>query len=332
MRRRSILQLASLAGLIPPGASALAQQPNAALNAPKLVVPFPAGGPTDLPARAFADALSARYGSLVQVENIIGTGVIRGADQVAKSDRDGRTALYGTLSTVCAPALFPTSSFKMSDLSAVALVGEVPMVLMVSQSSGIQNFADFLKKIKDTPAIAYGTAGSGTIVHLCGALIASEINKRDPGFKIEATPVHFRGSIPATNAMRAGDVTFVADIAPAALKLQRSGEARAIAVTSPQRMPQLPNVPTFSEVGLDGATASTWHMIWLPKGTPLQIMETMHSEINQTIGSDQTFRRRFAEMAMTPRGDLTITQTQKYADEEQARWAEIIRSNRITAD
>jgi len=247
----------------------------------RLVVPFPAGGTTDILARAAAQKLSEALGQQVVVDNRPGAGGNIGADIVAKSAPDGYTLLMGTVGThAINPSLYtkmPYDHFK--DFVPVVLVAGVPNVLVVTPSLPVNSVQDLIKLAKEKPGqINFASSGSGTSIHLSGELFKTMTG-------VEMTHVPYKGSSPALTDLMGGQVQLMFDNLPSALPQIKGGKLRAIAVTSTKRAPALPDIPTMAESGLPGFEASSWFGVLAPAGTPPAVVTRINTEINKWLQS-----------------------------------------------
>src|ERR1700694_373212 len=239
--------LTALLALVALGASAQAY-PTRPI---RLVVPFPAGGTTDILARAAAQKLTESLGQSVVVDNRPGAAGNIGSDIVAKSVPDGYTLLLGTVGThAIKPSLYAKMPYDhVKDFMPVVLVAAVPNVLVVNPSLPVKSVSDLIKLAKDKPGqINFASSGSGTSIHLSGQLFKTMAG-------VDMTHVPYKGSSPALTDLIGGQVQIMFDNLPSALQQIKAGKLRAIAVTSAKRAPALPDVPTVAESGLPGFEA-----------------------------------------------------------------------------
>ena len=220
----------------------------------RLVVPFPAGGTTDILARDVAMRLTETLGQSVVVDNRPGAGGNIGSDLVAKSPADGYTLLMGTVGThAINPSLYSKMPYDhVKDFAPVVLVAGVPNVLVVNPALPVKSVSDLIKLAKDKPGqINFASSGSGTSIHLSGELFKTMAG-------VEMTHIPYKGSAPALSDLVGGQVQIMFDNLPSALPQIKAGRLRAIAVTSLKRAPVLPDIPTINESGLPGFEASPW--------------------------------------------------------------------------
>lgn len=321
------LLLPALGGLIaaaraaPAAAAAWPSQPV------RLICPFAAGGPTDVAARLVADGLTGVLPQRVLVENRTGSGVVVGTEAVARAANDGHTLLYSTIAHAVLRPLFPSLSFDpVADFRPVALVGTVPMLLMVNKDVPARDLRELIALFRDRPGrFDYGSSGAGGAVHL-----ATELFLRQAG-NLKVNHIPYRGSAPAMPDLLNGNLTMFLNVASDGIASVQSGATRALAVSSAQRLPQLPDVPTFAEAGLPGYEAYTWHMIFAPAGTPDGIVEALNQAVNKVVGM-ASVRQRFTELSVQPRSDSTPASAAAWLRAEMAKWEPLVRESGITAN
>ncbi len=291
----------------------------------RIVVPFAAGGGTDLIARVLGSGMAQGLGQTVIVDNKPGAGTVIGSDAVAKSAPDGYTLLIATF----AHAVNPTLQAKLPYVQAtaftpVSLIGRSPNVLVVRPDRYYRTVADLIADARRTPGkLTYGSFGNGTSAHL-----AAELFKSMAG--VELTHVPYRGAGPAITDLLGGQIDMMFSTAASVAPYVHSGKLRAIAVTSAQRSPAMPSVPTIAESGVPGYVAESWYGIYAPAGTPAETVARLNGALRQAAASD-TFKRRGEDEGLvttaSPPAELT-----RYVEAEQARWQKVIRDARITAD
>ncbi|WP_424813622.1 Bug family tripartite tricarboxylate transporter substrate binding protein [Roseococcus sp. YIM B11640] len=325
LRRRQALKLAALAPFAAP-AGAVAQVADWPSQPVRLVVPFSAGGPTDIPARIIADEMSRNLPNRLVVENRTGSGIIVGSDVVAKAPKDGLTVLYSTVGHAVVRALFPRVPFDpVRDFTPVALVGKVPMIMMVNKDFPAQTLPEFIKLIRENPGkYDYASSGNGAAAHLTTELFLHMAG----GLKMNHIP--FRGISAALPDILAGRIPMIVDIAASAVPLIRRGDLRPLAISTTERSPLLPELPTFIEGGVAGFESYTWHMMFVPSGTPTPVVNTINGHVNRALAVDAV-RDKLV--------DLTIDVTQStpesaaaFLASEIAKWEPVIRSAGIKVD
>ena len=317
MARRRDLALGALAVAARP-AAAQESWPNRPI---RMVIPFGAGGPTDVVGRVLFEQISQQLGRRIVVENRTGAGVVTGADLVAKAPPDGNTMLYGTVSLALTPAMFRSLPFDpVRDFAPIALVARIPTVLVINPDVVPARTAEeFVAHVRGRPGqIPYGSGGQGTAGHMSSELFLAQAGLRMPA-------VHYRGNAPAIPDLIAGRVAFVMEIGQSAVTLVRGGRLRGLAVSARERMPQLPEVPSAPEVGLPAWEAYTWQMIWAPAGTPSAIVDRMNAEANRALRVPAV-RQRLEEGGATVIDDSTPESAAAYMREEFERWVPMLRA------
>jgi len=276
--------LAALAAtLLAAGASAQANWPTKPI---RMIVPFTAGSVTDIIGRTVAESMSRSLGQPVLIENKPGAGGTIGAAQVAKSEPDGYTVLIHSSGHALNPAIYPNLSYDtLKDLSGVTPLAAVPNVLVVSPSRGWKSVADLIAAAKAKPgAMNYASAGTGSATHM-----NAEKFKLKAG--IDAQHVPFKGTPEAmTDVIGGRDDWFFAPLSPA-LPLIRDGKLQALAVSSAQRSPALPNVPTTIEAGVPDSDYTLWVGMIVPSATPPAIVKRLHEEAIKALGSAEVKQR-----------------------------------------
>lgn len=293
----------------------------------RLVVPFAAGGPTDIPARLLADELSKALPQRVIVENRTGAGVVVGSDMVAKAAKDGQTLLYTTIAHSTLRAIFPRLPFDpLADFTPVALTGVIPMVVMVNKDLPVNSLQELVAFLKANPGkYDYGSTGNGAALHL-----ATELFLRQAG-DLKVNHVPYRGEAAAMPDLLNGTIAMMISIANFALPFVQRGEVKGLAVTATQRIPQLPNLPTVQEAGVAGYEAYTWHMVMAPTGTPEPVVRTVNEVVNKVMAMESV-KQRLSDLTLTTRSDTTPATAKKWLDDEIAKWEPIIRAAGIKAD
>ncbi len=285
----------------------------------KLVVPYPAGGTTDLLGRLIADRLKGGLKATVIVENKPGAATTLGAEQVARAAPDGYTLLMATSTTLAINKMLykqlPYDPVK--DFAPVALVAAVPFVLIVNPSLPANTLAEFIAYAKSKPGLAYGSAGNGSPQHL-----GAEMLKAAAGIDIRHVP--YRGSVPAMLDVMAGHIPFmVVDLQPA-LQQIREGKVRVLGVTTRKRVAAAPDIPTLAESGLSGFELVAWQGVVAPAGTPRPIVNRLAAEIGEFV-ADPSTQQRFASIALEPLPPSTPESFAAYIKSEGERWATIVR-------
>jgi tripartite-type tricarboxylate transporter receptor subunit TctC len=321
--RRRLLQAAALAPLAFAG-MAVAQQawPTKPIS---LVVPFAAGGTTDVLARALADRLSQSLGQPVVVESKPGAGATIGADYVAKARPDGHTLLMGAVHHTIAPSVYKSLPYDFSkDLAPVTTVALVPNVLVVNASTAAKNVSELVALLKASPGkYSYGSNGNGTAQHLIGTQFQQVT---DTSF----IHVPYRGSGPLATDLLGGQILMSFDTVTPVLPHIKAGKLRALAVTTAKRSGALPDVPTLEESGLKGFDIGTWFGLLAPAATPPEILNRLNTEAVKIIQSPE-FRARMAEIGAEPIGNSREQMAQQIAN-DTVRFAKLVKDGKVTID
>lgn len=322
MNRRHLLGLGAAAALSPVAARAQSWPTQPV----RLVVPFAAGGPTDIPARLFADEISKMLPQRMIVENRTGAGVVVGTDAVAKAPKDGQTLLYTTVAHSVLRPLFPRLPFDpVADFAPVSLIGVIPMVITVNKDFPARTLQELIEKLRAEPGKHdYASSGNGGALHLATELLLRRANVR-------ANHVPYRGTAAAMPDVLNGSVPIIVDVATTVLPFVQRGETRALAVMDSQRLPQLPNVPTTAEAGFPGLEAYTWHMVLAPSGTPSAILDQAAGVFGR-VAKEQSVRTRLGDLAMRIVDDQSPTYAKSWLEAERTKWEAIIQEAGIRAD
>jgi len=292
-----------------------------------IVVPFSAGGPTDTVTRLVADAMSKDLGQQIVVENVTGAGGTLGAGRVAKAAPDGYTLLLHHIGMATSATLYRKLAYKpLEAFEYVGLVTEVPMVIVGRKDlepNDLKSLIEYVKANKDK--VTYAHAGVGAASHLCGMLFMSKI-------ETPLTTVPYKGTGPALTDLIGGQVDLLCDQTTNTTNQIKSGEIKAYATTSGQRLAALPDVPTAKEQGLDIEVA-IWHGLYAPKGTPKAIVERLAASLQKAL-QDETVKNRFASLGTAP---VPLDQAQPAALEaklkgEIDRWRPVIQAAGQYAD
>ncbi len=292
----------------------------------RLVVPFPPGGTTDILAREVGQRLSQSFGQSVVVDNRPGAAGNIGSELVAKSAPDGYTLLMATVGThAINPSLYAKMPYDhVKDFAPVILVASVPNVLEVTPSLPVYRVADLIKLAKEKPGqINFASSGSGTSIHLSGELFKAMAG-------VDMTHVPYKGSAPAIADLIGGQVQVMFDNLPSSLPQIKAGKLRAIAVTSAQRAPALPEVPTIAESGLPGFEASSWFGLVAPAGTPPAIIARINAEVNQWLQSPEAKEKLLAQGAAAAGG--SPEQFAAYIRAETEKWARVVKASGAKVD
>ncbi len=323
-------QLIAAAGLLPLFARAQGTWPTKPV---RIVVPFAAGGTTDILARALAPELQRVFGQPFVVDNKPGAGGNSGAAEVAKSPGDGYTLLMGTVGThAINPSLYPKMPYDhVKDFVPVTLVAGVPNVLVINPAAAqkykVNTVADLVKALKANPGrLNMASSGNGTSIHLAGELFKSMTGT----FMLH---LPYRGSGPALIDLMAGNVDLMFDNLPSALPHIKSGRLKALAVTSAARSGALPEVPTVEEVGgplLKGYDASSWFGLLAPAGTPADVVLRVQQEAAKALATP-VMKERLLSQGAIPSG-MSPPDFGRFIDTETKKWAKVVTASGAKVD
>ncbi len=292
----------------------------------RLVVPFPAGGTTDILARAAAQKLTEAWGQTVIVDNRPGAGGNIGSELVAKAAPDGYTLEMGTVGTHAINAsLYAKMPYDhVKDFVPVILVAGVPNVLVVHPSVPVHSVAELIAYAKANPGkLNFASSGSGTSIHLSG-----ELFKVMAGVQMAHVP--YKGSAPAVQDLLGGQVQLMFDNLPSSLPHIKAGKLRALAVTSATRASALPDVPTVAEAGLPGFEASSWFGVLAPAGTPPAIVAKLNAEIAKWLATPEAQEKLSAQGANIASG--TPEDFAKHIAGETTKWAKVVKESGAKVD
>jgi tripartite-type tricarboxylate transporter receptor subunit TctC len=290
-----------------------------------LVVPFPAGGTTDVLARSIGQELAKSLGQVVIIENKGGAGATIGADFVAKSKPDGYTLLVGAVDHTIATSVYKKLPYDFQrDFAPVTTIALVPNVLVVNPNVPAKNIAELLALAKASPGkLTYGSNGAGTGQHLIGAQF-------EIAGGVTMLHVPYKGSGPLTIDLLGGQIDMSFDTITPVLPHVKAGKLRALAVTTIKRSSALPDVPTLDESGLKGFDMGTWFGVLAPVATPKDIVTRLNTEIVKIVHSPG-FKAKMAEIGAVPIGD-TQAQMAKLIKDDTERFGKVVKEAKITID
>lgn len=324
MKIRSIITccVALLAQLSTTGAATAQSFPSRSLT---LVVPFPAGGPTDAIGRIMAEGMRGALGQTIIVENVPGATGSIAAGRVARSEPDGHTLILGTIAThVFNGAAYALKYDLMSDFTPVGLVALDPQVIAVKNSLPVGSLKELIGWLKANPDKATaGTAGVGSTAHI-GAVRFQQLTGTSFSF------VPYRGLGPAMQDLVSGQIDIVFGLAANTVPLVQSGKVKGLAVTAGQRLSSAPNTPTVDEAGLTGFHFINWHGIWAPRGIPPAVADRLNAALNQALSHPETAKRLadIGQQLPSP-GQRSAKALSAYQQDEITRWWPVIKAANI---
>src|SRR3954462_3662308 len=287
----------------------------------RVVVPFAAGGPTDIVGRVFAQKLTELLGQSFYVENKVGAGGNIGAEVAAKAPADGYTLLVATVSThAINPGLYARMPYDpLKDFAPIAHVGITPTTLNIHPSIPAKDVKELIAVVRDNPGkYTYGSSGLGSILHLCG----EQFKALAGGLEIQHVP--YRGSAPMMADLVGGQISMVFDGTPTALPQIQSGAIRAVGAGMAERMRAMPELPTLQEQGLKGFECYTWNAILAPAGTAPAIVDKLAGAIKAAL-DDPTVVKRLQDAGVDPIFGRGPKETEDFIKAELAKWAPIIK-------
>jgi tripartite-type tricarboxylate transporter receptor subunit TctC len=293
----------------------------------KLVVPYAAGGPTDLLGRLVADYLGRDLKQVVIVENKAGAQGAIGAEMVARSEPDGYTLLVAAASIIVLnPILYKKLSYDpVRDFRMLALVTDLPVVMEINPSVPAKTLAEFVAYAKQNPGkLNFGSAGTGGTIHLAG-----EMFKEMAG--VQMTHVPYKGAGPALADLLAGNIQVMFDSLSTALPPIKSGSLRALGVSSERRSPDLPDVPTIAESGYPDYRVSVWYGIAAPAKLPDDIAAKISASVDRAL-NDDAFRASLEKIGFPVFRPRSAAAINDFIDADRARWSNVVRTQNISLD
>jgi tripartite-type tricarboxylate transporter receptor subunit TctC len=290
-----------------------------------IVVPFPAGGTTDVLARAVSNKLSAAIGQAVIVDNKPGAGATLGADIVAKANADGHTLLMGAVHHTVATSVYKNLKYNFEkDFAPITTVALVPNVMTVSAKSPHNTVKDLMMAAKAVPEkLSYGSNGNGTAQHMIGTQFQMET-----GAKILHVP--YKGSAPLTTDLLGGQVDMSFDTITPVLPFIKEGKLKALAVTTAKRSSALPNVPTLQEAGITNIAIGTWFGLLAPAATPKPVVARLNAEVVKIINSPE-FKKQMVDIGAEPIGNKP-EEMARQIKEETEKFANLVKVGKVTLD
>jgi tripartite-type tricarboxylate transporter receptor subunit TctC len=326
MRRypRLLATAAAMLAVAATGTQAADNYPTRPIN---LIIPFAAGGPTDIVGRITAARMSQILGQTIVVEDRAGAGGNIGADFVAKASNDGYTLLFATVSTnAINPGLYKHMPYDaVKDFAPVGRVGVTPTLLMVNPSIQATDVKSLVALLKANPGkYNYGSSGVGSILHLCG-----EEFKAMAGVDIVHVP--YKGSAPMDTDLMGGQISMAFDATPTALPISLAGKVRALGAGMLKRLDAMKELPTVDEQGLKGYECYTWNIILAPAGTPQPIVNKLNAAINESL-DDPKVIDSLKKAGVDPTPGSTPASTGEFVRTELAKWAPIIKASGAQVD
>ena len=290
------------------------------------VVPYPAGGGSDVVARSLTEAMGQALGQPIIINNKPGAATNIGADYVAHAKPDGYTILTGDTATLAAnPALYAKLSYSAEkDLAPIGLLARFPMILVVNPAIPVKNLAEFMAWAKTQKSgVSYATPGAGSPHHL-----ATELFRGTTGLNLVHVP--YRGAAPAVQDVAGGQLPFMFVDTASGMGFINAGRLRAIGIASPQRVKNFDTIPTLNEQGLKGFEAYAWQGLAAPAGTPADVIAKLNKTLVDALNSTAV-KARFQVLGLEPTPS-TPAQMGSYAKAEREKWAQVIRTSGIKLD
>ena len=299
--------------------------PNKAIT---LVVPFAAGGPTDVVARMLAIPMGQSLGQTVLVENVNGAGGTIGASKVARAAPNGYTIFLHHMGMATAPALYNKLSYDpLTDFEYIGQVLDVPMTLVARKDFPANNLQELIAYIKaNQDKVSLADAGLGAVSNLCGLLFKSSIG-------VNITTIPYKGTGPAMNDLLGGQVDILCDQTTQTMPMIKDGRLKVFGVTTLKRLAALPNLPTLDEQGLKGFEVKVWHGMYAPKGTPAPVLKKINTALRVAL-SDAGIQQRLTELSsdIPAANKITASGLQEHLKLEINKWGPVIRKAGVSAD
>jgi tripartite-type tricarboxylate transporter receptor subunit TctC len=293
-----------------------------------MVVPFPAGGGTDIVARILGERIRASLGASVIIENVSGAAGSIGVGRVARASPDGYTLIVGHWGTLVANgAIYSLPYDVLKDFEPISLVATMPYIVVARTTVPAKDLSSFISWLKDNPNSAtQGTSGVGSPPHIFGAMFQAV-----SGTRYQFVP--YRGAAPALQDLVAGQLDFIVADAGTSLEQVRAGTVKALAVTAKSRLRTAPNIPTVDEAGLPGLYASLWMGLWAPARTPKDVIDRLNGVVVDALG-DPSVRSRLADLGQEPfpRQQLTPGALGAFQKAEIDKWWPIIKAANIKGE
>jgi tripartite-type tricarboxylate transporter receptor subunit TctC len=319
------LTLIAAAGALLAALPASAQQPDYPSRPIKIIVCLPPGGGVDTVTRIISERLQRRLGQTIVIENKGGQSGNIGAEAVFTAEPDGYTLLASQPAPITTnPLLYKSMSFDPTRFTPVAVLTAIPNTLTVRANFPAKNVQEFIAYAKANPGkVTYASQGNGTTSHLTGVMF-----EQATGTKLLHVP--YRGTAPAINDLMGGHVDVLFNEVATSTEMHRSGRARILAVTTPQRVPELPDIPTMQEAGLAGFVSDTWNAISAPPKTPAPIVAKLNAAINEVLAAPE-MQAQLKTLHLQPVGG-TPAQMAEIVKVDTQRWGDVIRAANVSID
>jgi tripartite-type tricarboxylate transporter receptor subunit TctC len=293
-----------------------------------MVVPFAAGGPTDVVARMLAVPMAKSLGQTVVVENTVGAGGTIASQRVVKATPDGHMVFLHHMGMSTAPALYRKLGFDpLKDFEFIGQVVDVPMTMLARKDFPANNLNELIAYLRvNKEKVTLANAGLGAVSHLCGMLFMSTIG-------VDLTTVPYKGTAPAMTDLLGGQVDLLCDQTTQTVPLIRDGRVKVYGVTTLKRLASLPNVPTLDEQGMKGFEVKVWHGLYAPRGTPREVTDKINLALRDAL-ADPGIRQRMAELSsdIPPADKITPQGLKSHLEAEIAKWGPVIQKAGIYAD
>jgi tripartite-type tricarboxylate transporter receptor subunit TctC len=302
------------------GGTAAAAYPERPVN---MVVPFSAGGPTDTVARSLAEAMRPALGETVVVENKGGAGGTIGVSHVARGKPDGHSILLMHIGFSTAQSLYKDPGYTSDSFEPIGLVVDVPMTIIARSDFPADNIKELVEYVKANPdKVSLANAGIGAASHLCGTMFANALG-------VELLTIPYKGTGPAMNDLLGKQVDIMCDQTTNTTQHIKAGTVKAYAVTSKERVPTLPDLPTMQESGYDGFEVGIWHGMWAPKGTPEPALEKLNAALKAGL-ADKAFQERMAGLGANVLTDRANPEAlAAHVNQQVPQWADLFKKSGI---
>ncbi len=304
------------------GGTAAAEFPERPVS---MVVPFSAGGPTDTVARSLAEAMRESLGETVLVENKGGAGGTIGVSHVARSKPDGHTILLMHIGFSTAQSLYKNPGYSSESFEPIGLVLDVPMTIIARSDFPADNIEELIEYIKaNADKVSLANAGIGAASHLCGTMFSSAVG-------VDLLTIPYKGTGPAMNDLLGKQVDILCDQTTNTSQHIKAGTVKAYAVTSKERVPTLPDLPTMHESGYENFEIGIWHGMWAPKGTPQPALEKLQKALQDGL-ANKAFQDRMAGLGANLLPDRANPQAlSAHVDQQVPQWAELFKKAGVEA-